>query len=85
MQYCSAILDTIPAGKHKPGGWMEDKLLTDFLGQYSLEVKELIRKARTMLARELPDAREMVDIPSRIITYGYSPKYKDLVMCHRSL
>lgn len=32
-----------------------------------------------MLARELPDAREMVDIPSRIITYGYSPKYKDLV------
>ena len=58
---------------------MEDKQLTDFMGQYSPEVQELIRKARTMLARELPDAREMVDIPSRVIAYGYSPKYTDLV------
>lgn len=58
---------------------MEDNQLTDFMALYSPEVQELIINARAMLVRELPDAREMVDSLSRIIAYGYSPKYKDLV------
>ncbi len=58
---------------------MEDAQLMDFMAQYTPEVQELIFKVRAMLERELPDAREFVDIPSRIIAYGYSPKYKDLV------
>lgn len=34
---------------------------------------------RALVIRELPGAQEMVDMPSKIIAYGYSPKYKDLV------
>ena len=58
---------------------MEDKKLTEFLGDYSPEVQVLIHQVRTMLASELPGVQEIVDIPSNIIAYGYTPKYKDLV------
>jgi len=53
---------------------MEDKQVMDYMGQYTPEVQELIFKVRTRLERDLPDAWEFVDIPSRIIAYGYSPK-----------
>jgi hypothetical protein len=58
---------------------MDQQLLLDFMGQYTLEVQELIYKIRTLISSQLPGATEIVDNPSKIIAYGYSPKYKDLV------
>ena len=58
---------------------MDQQLLLEFLGQYTPEVQELVLKTRTLVSRQLPGAQEMVDIPSKIIAYGYGPKYKDLV------
>ena len=58
---------------------MDQQQLLDFMGQYTKKVQELIHKTRTLISRLLPGAQEMVDSPSKVIAYGFSPKYKDLV------
>lgn len=54
-------------------------VLENFLAQYAPEVQALCRKARQIILATRPDLLEMVDPSSKIIAYGYSPKYADLV------
>lgn len=44
----------------------------EFLSSYTPQVKELVQKTT-------PNALEIVDAPSKIIAYAYSPKYADLI------
>jgi hypothetical protein len=39
----------------------------------------LAQQARALILDTIPGVLEMVDPPSKIIAYGYSPKYADLV------
>lgn len=51
----------------------------EFLAAYSPEVRELALQTRALVFESLPDAIEFVDPPSKIIAYGFSSKYADLV------
>lgn len=53
--------------------------LDSFLSLYSPEVRALALQTRALVLDALPGAIEMVDPPSKIIAYGYSIKYADLV------
>jgi hypothetical protein len=50
-----------------------------FLASYSLEIQNLALQTRELVLGVIPNALEMVDPPSKIIAYGFSPKYADLV------
>jgi len=49
------------------------------LSRYSPAVKVLAFETRSLIRRLIPEAFEMVDAPSKIVAYGYSPKYADLI------
>jgi hypothetical protein len=51
----------------------------EFLSSYSPQVQELALHICALIHRVLPNALEIVDKPSKIIAYGYSPKYSDLI------
>jgi len=51
----------------------------EFLSRYSPAVKVLAFETRSLIRRLIPEAFEMVDAPSKIVAYGYSPKYADLI------
>lgn len=53
--------------------------LEQFLDQYPPAVRELAMRARVLVLDALPGVIELVDPPSKIIAYGYSSKYADLV------
>ena len=50
-----------------------------FMQSYSEAVAALAYAARNFLKDILPDSIEIVDAPSKIIAYGFSPKYADLI------
>jgi hypothetical protein len=56
-----------------------NQAVTDFLAGYAPEVRELALAARTFVPKMIPEIIEMVDIKARLIAYGYSPKYADIV------
>ncbi len=58
---------------------MPEQTLSDFLDLYTPEVQDLVMQTRARIFETLPELTEMVDPPSKIIAYGYSPKYADLV------
>ena len=51
----------------------------EFLADYSPEVRELALQARALILDCLPQMVEFVDPPSKIIAYGFSSKYADLI------
>ena len=51
----------------------------EFLSSYSPEIQQLALKARALVLETIPGVLEMVDPPSKIIAYGFSPRYADLV------
>ncbi len=51
----------------------------EFLSKYPPEIGELAFQTRALIQKLLPDVLEMVDPSSKIIAYGYSPKYADLI------
>jgi hypothetical protein len=55
------------------------KDVTDFLAPYALEVRNLALAARSFVFKMIPDISEQVDAKTRIIGYGYGPKYADMV------
>ena len=55
------------------------KALKEFLAPYSPAVRDLAAKARAMILDIIPDVREQIDAPARIIGYGFGPRYVDLV------
>jgi hypothetical protein len=58
---------------------MSETTVEEFLASYSPEVQALALQTRELVLEVIPKALEMVDPPSRIIAYGFSPKYADLV------
>jgi hypothetical protein len=49
------------------------------LSNYPSSVQELAKKARAFIHRTAPSLQEIVDPTSKIIAYGFRPKYADLV------
>jgi hypothetical protein len=65
-----------PARVKKSGA---SKGVTDFLGGYAPEVRNLALAARAFVLKAIPGAIEQVDAQARIIGYGFGPKYADTV------
>jgi hypothetical protein len=53
--------------------------LADFLQQYDARVQALGAKSAQVIRHELPGIQETVDPASRIIAYGYGPRYADTI------
>jgi len=51
----------------------------EFLSSYSPQVQQLAWQARALVLEAIPGVQEIVDPPSKIIAYGFSPRYTDLV------
>src|SRR5687768_7293149 len=51
----------------------------DFLSNYSDDVKEMAEKVSGLIFSKLPEIKEVVDVPARIIGYGFGPKYADSI------
>jgi hypothetical protein len=53
--------------------------LDRFLAGYSAEVQAIALKVRSLILEVFPTALEQVDMPSKIIAYGYDRTYAGLV------
>ena len=49
------------------------------LAPYPPEVRDLALAAREYLSQVLPRATEMLDVPAKLLGYGYGPGYKGMV------
>lgn len=49
------------------------------LASYSPEVRALALKARALVLEVMPELLEQVDVPGKLLGYGWSPTYKDTV------
>ena len=55
------------------------KELEELLNLYTPDVQEVARAARKLILATVPEADEMVDLPARVIGYGYGQNYKDMI------
>lgn len=55
------------------------KDVDDFLSAYDPAVRKIALKARKLILALIPKAIEQVDLPSKIIAYGYDRTYKGLI------
>jgi hypothetical protein len=55
------------------------KEMDDLLSTYPSNVQEVALASRKMILATLPGVLEMVDAPARVIGYGHSVNYKDLI------
>jgi hypothetical protein len=55
------------------------KEIDELLSTYPPNVQEAAHRARKLILATLPGVLEMVDIPARVIGYGHSASYKDLL------
>ena len=51
----------------------------NFLSNYDESVSALCLELRGFLFKTLPKIQEQLDLPARIIGYGYGPKYADTI------
>ena len=51
----------------------------NFLAGYSLQVQEIVLAVRELVLSMAPGAIEQLDIPARMLAYGYRKTYKDLI------
>lgn len=58
---------------------MTGKSFDAFLEEYESGIGSLARRAKELILTAGPDLQEMVDPPSKIVAYGFSSKYRDLV------
>jgi hypothetical protein len=49
------------------------------LALYPPEIRVLVQSARDFVAEVLPGAEETLDVPARLLGYGYGPGYKGVV------
>jgi hypothetical protein len=56
-----------------------DTTIEQFLAAYNPEVRALALQLRSLVLEVMPGAVEQVDVPSKLIAYGYGKKYADLV------
>ncbi len=54
-------------------------MVDDFLASYPSEISALARQMRTLILDVIPDAIEQVDIPAKLIGYGYDHTYTGLI------
>ena len=57
----------------------EHDAVTEFFDEYPAVVPDLARRLRELIRSTLPDAREELDRPGRVIGYSYGPGYAGLV------
>ena len=57
----------------------EKNEVVDFLLGYDDKVSGLAIPLRDLLLKTLPGIQEQLDIPARIVGYGYGPKYVDSI------
>jgi hypothetical protein len=55
------------------------KDVKDFLAGYGPEVRKLAVKLRELVVEVAPTATEQLDVPAKIIGYGYGPRYEDSI------
>jgi hypothetical protein len=53
--------------------------VTDFLASYPPQVRDVALKLRETILAKIPDAREMLDRPARIVGYGFGTGYRDVI------
>jgi hypothetical protein len=58
---------------------MAESRVFTFLSSYSPEIQAVALKARRLVLELAPDAIEQVDLPARMIAYGFAPTYKDTI------
>lgn len=56
-----------------------EDLLPTFLNLFSPDIQIIISELRALIQTSFPDIIEQVDIPSKIIAYGYGTRYADLI------
>lgn len=61
-------------GKHLTG-----KNVKSFLAPYDPAVQEIARKTRALVLELVPAALEQLDVPAKMLAYGFKPTYKDLI------
>lgn len=58
---------------------MAEKEIINFLSNYDEKVSTLTLELRELLFKLLSNIQEQLDLPARIIGYGYGPKYSDSI------
>jgi hypothetical protein len=58
---------------------VDNKAIDNFLSQYSEEVFSNALKLRELIFKNLPLVQEQLDIPAKMIGYGYGQEYSELV------
>lgn len=58
---------------------MKNKEINDFLMQYDREVFNNAQILRKIIIKTLPDIQEQIDMPAKMIAYGYGQKYTEIV------
>lgn len=53
--------------------------LAIFLGAYPKTVRELFLKTQLLLEKELPGIQQELDIPAKMLAFGYGPGYKGMI------
>jgi hypothetical protein len=56
-----------------------NKEITDLLASYPPESQNLVKATRVFVLKTVPGAMEMVDSKSKVIGYGFGPKYVDMI------
>jgi hypothetical protein len=50
-----------------------------FLSAYDPNVQAIALQARALVLQIVPDAVEQIDLPAKMLAYGYQATYKDLI------
>lgn len=50
-----------------------------FLSAYGANVQAIALQARMLILDIVPDALEQIDVPAKMLAYGFAPTYKDLI------
>jgi hypothetical protein len=58
---------------------MMQKNISDFLSHYDEEVFANALKLRDVVISNLPGITEQLDVPAKMLAYGYGQKYSDLI------
>lgn len=57
----------------------DDKAINRFLSHYNEDVIVSAARLRGLIFENLPEVQEQLDIPAKMIAYGYGRKYSEMV------
>jgi hypothetical protein len=58
---------------------MSEPTVDEFLAAYDPTIREIALRAREIVLATLPDVIEMVDVPAKMIGFGYEQTYKGTI------